>query len=79
MLGMLQVGFVASYYTESVFIELINNDQNRSRKTQKGSFQDIQTGYRQKTRHSVRIFLAWNRNNRNRTVELLQVKLLRIK
>ena len=46
MLGMLQVGFVASYYAESVFIELINNDQNRRRKTQKGSFQDIEIGHR---------------------------------
>ena len=76
---MLQAEIVASYYAESVFIELINNDYDGSRKTQKGSFQDIQTGLRQKTRHSVRIFLAWNRNNRNRTPELLQVKLNRNK
>ena len=58
---MLQAEIVASYYAESVFIELINNDYDGSRKTQKGSFQDIQTGLRQKTRHSVRIFIAWNR------------------
>ena len=42
MLGMLRCGVIASYYIESVFIELINNERIKSRKTQNGSFQDIQ-------------------------------------
>ena len=74
LIGMLQLGFVASNNIETDFVELISNEPDRSGTAQNGRKQYIQAEYRQKTRHSDLTFLAWSRNNRNRTVELLQVK-----
>lgn len=74
LIGMLQLGFVASNNAETDFIELISNEPDRFGTAQNGRKQYIQAEYRQKTRHSDLTFLAWNRNNRNRTAELLQVK-----
>lgn len=42
---MLQVGFVTSYYTESVFIELITGKLIRSGMSQNGRKQYIQAGH----------------------------------
>jgi hypothetical protein len=44
LLGMLQLGFVASNNAETDFIELISNEPDRSGTSQNGRKQDIQQG-----------------------------------